>query len=95
MGSQYRDMRNQILHNHNTAITIIYNSPYELNIPPRSEMRVKVPTNFECGDAILNFLQFKDGVCMPTALIKCDNFFAHTIIQNNSDSEATITLKKT
>lgn len=88
------DMRNQILQTHNAAIPIIYNPPYEVIIPPRSETRVQIPINLQHGDAIVDFLQFKTGLRMPTALIRCDNFFAETVIQNILDEEATITFKE-
>lgn len=51
------DMRNQLLLTHNAQIPIIYNPPYELCIAPRSETRVRIPTNLQHGDAILEFLQ--------------------------------------
>lgn len=88
------DMRNQILQTHNAQIPIIYNPPYEINLPPRSETRVKIPVNLQHGDAIVDFLQFQEGVRMPTALIKCDNFFADTVIQNTSDKKVDIIFKE-
>lgn len=88
------DMCNQTLLTHNASIPIIYNPPYEIEVPPRSEMRVKIPTNLQNGEAILDYLQFQEGVRMPTALVKCENYFANTIIQNASDVKAVITFRE-
>lgn len=84
------DMRRRILQTHNACIPIIYNPPYEIEVPPRSEKRVKIPTNLQYGDAILDFLQLREGVRMPAALVRCDNYFASTVIQNASDEKAII-----
>lgn len=88
------DMGNQILHTLNTEIAIIYSPPYEIELEPRSETRVKIPTNYQNGDAILDFKEFKEGVRMPAALVKCNNFFATTVIQNISDEKMTLTFKE-
>lgn len=88
------DMNNQVLQTHNATIPIIYNPPYEISVMPRSETRVRIPTNLQYGDAILDFMQFKEDVRMPTALVKCNDFFAETVIQNVSENKATITFNK-
>lgn len=59
------------------------NHVIELN--PRSEQRVKMPTNLYSGSAILNFKQFCDGIRMPDAIVNCENGYATTIIQNTTD----------
>lgn len=89
------DMKHQKLFTKNTCLPIIYTAPmkelYEL--PPRSELRVRLPVNLLHGDAILKFKKFTDGVRMPTALVKCENGYASTIIQNttNENFELTVT----
>lgn len=88
------DMKNQILQTHNVAIPIIYSPPYEITLEPRCETRVKIPTNFQNGIAVLEFKEFSEGVRMPAALVKCDNFFASTVIQNLSEETATITFSE-
>lgn len=88
------DMRNQLLQTHNAIIPIIYNPPYEICVPPRTELRVKIPTNLQHGDAILDYLQFKKGVRMPTALVRCENYFAETVIQNLTNEKTVITFKE-
>lgn len=88
------DMANQVLRTPNANIPIIYNPPYQIILKPRTEMRVKIPTNFQNGEAILDFTQFREGIRMPTALVECKNFFAETIIQNATSDEYKIIFDK-
>lgn len=88
------DMRDQKLVTYNTQIPIIYNPPYEIHLEPRSETRVKIPTNLQNGEAILDYLKFQEGVRMPSALVKCENYLADTIIQNTTNGKIVITIKE-
>lgn len=88
------DMKNQILHTRDTKIPILYSPPWELNLEPRTETRVKIPTDLNCGTAIVDFLDFGNGVRMPTALVTCENYFATTVIQNTSNEKIAITFSK-
>lgn len=84
------DMSKQVLSTHNAEIPIVYSPPYELKLEPRTERRVKVPTDLPDGEAILNFIDFGQGVRMPSAIIKCTDSFAYTVIQNTSDDRVII-----
>lgn len=88
------DMKHQILRTRDTDIPIIYNPPYEIVLEPRSDMRVKVPTNIRNGDAILDYVDFGQGVRMPSAIVKCTNSFAYTVIQNLSEDRVTMTFSR-
>ncbi|XP_026741885.1 uncharacterized protein LOC113503939 [Trichoplusia ni] len=88
------DMENNILYTKNTQIPMIYNVPTELIIPPRCEQRVRVPTNLNNGDAILNYVSFCNGVRMPSALVNCIDGIATTVIQNTLDKEVSIVITK-
>lgn len=58
------DMKSQTLFTRNTSIPIIYNPPMResYKLPPRSELRVKLPVNLLSGEAILNFKEFTEGI---------------------------------
>lgn len=88
------DMETQTLFTKNTRIPIIYTPPVKdsYHLPSRSELRVKLPVNLLNGDAILEFKQFTDGLRMPSALVKCVNGYATTVIQNTSDQSLTLTV---
>ncbi|CAH0405414.1 unnamed protein product [Chilo suppressalis] len=88
------DMKNKLLKTQNTEIPILYQPPYEIRLPPRSETRVKIPTNQTKGDALLNFKDFGKGVRMPSALITCKEGFAETILQNTSAEYIIISINK-
>lgn len=89
------DMKNRILRTRDTDIKIHYNPPpTTLHLLPRTEHRVKLPTNIQDGDAILNFTEFKKGVRMPSAIVKCRNGYAQTVIQNATDEHIKITITK-
>lgn len=88
------DMQNQILYTQSSAIPIIYNPNNEIRIAPRCEQRVKLPTDLQNGEAILNYKLFCEGVRMPTALVKCEDGYATTIIQNTLDTEMTLTVTR-
>lgn len=84
------DMENQLLITQTATIPIIYHSPlsYELKIPSRSEIKVKLPTTLYDGTGILDYKEFHSGVRMPSALVHCVNGFATTIIQNTLEADA-------
>lgn len=88
------NLGDKILTTHETVIPIQYDPDYVINLEPRSEHRVKLPVNFKEGDAILNFKEFSDTVRMPSAIVKCENYFATTVIQNSSDNDITMTITK-
>lgn len=80
------DMKNQILKTRDTEIPIIYSPPFTVHIEPRSETRTKIPVDLFNGEAIVDYLNFGEGVRMPAALVTCINGYATTIIQNTSDN---------
>lgn len=83
------DMKTQTLFTKDTQIPIIYTPPVRETyiLPPRCELRVRIPVNLLNGEAILDYKQFADGIRMPCALVSCVNGFAYTIIQNTTDTE--------
>lgn len=83
------DMKSLTLFTRHTKIPIIYSPPMRETyvLPPRSELRVKLPVNLLTGEAIMNFREFSEGIRMPDALVKCENGFATTVIQNCTDVE--------
>lgn len=64
------DMKNQILRTKNTEIPIVYSPSFEVTLEPRTETRIKVPTDLRNGEAIINFKDFSNGVHMPLSRIK-------------------------
>lgn len=89
------DLKNKILKTRHSEIPIIHNSSnYVIKLPPRTELRVKLPTDIYSGEAILNYKQFCEGVRMPDALVKCVNGYATTVIQNTRDQEMELTITK-
>lgn len=86
------NLKDKLLTTKNTIIPITYNPnlDYKVIIAPRSEQRVKLPTDLFNGDAILEYKEFTEGLRMPTALVNCINGYATTIIQNTLDTEMTI-----
>lgn len=84
------DMKNLLLHTNTTKIPIIYNPGCSIKIAPRCEQRVRLPTNLRNGQAIMNYKIFCDGVRMPSAIVRCENGFATTVIQNIKDREVTL-----
>ncbi|CAG4987577.1 unnamed protein product [Colias eurytheme] len=87
-------MQNQVLITKTAQIPIMYSPPYEVHLQPRSENKVKIPTNLQTGDAIIEFEDFYEGVRMPAAIVTCENFFATTIIQNLTEQPSKITFTK-
>lgn len=85
------DMKNQILRTRNTEIPIVYSPACEVTLEPRTETRVKIPTDLSNGEAIIAFQDFGNGVRMPSAIVTCIDSFATTIIQNASQKSVTIT----
>lgn len=73
----------------NTDIPFVYPSALKDTyiLPPRSELRVKLPVNLTNGEAILDFKELTKGVRMPCALVNCVNGYAYTVIQNCKDIE--------
>lgn len=86
------DMKNQQLFTRNSCIPIIYTPPMRetYKLPPRSEIRVKLPVNLLTGDAILDYKEFLTGIRMPAALVQCIQGYATTVIQNNTETPQTL-----
>lgn len=63
-----------------------------IELAARSEQRVKLPTDVFSGEAIINFQKFCEGVRMPAAIVRCENGYATTIIQNALDTKMTLTI---
>ncbi|VVC89254.1 unnamed protein product [Leptidea sinapis] len=78
-------LKDKTLKTNRANIPIVYNTDHELLLDPRMEHRVRLPVNQKDGLAILDYKQFRDGVRMPTAIVKCENYFAPTVIQNTTD----------
>lgn len=89
------DLKRQVLNTKFCRIPIIHNDlKHVVIIPPRSEIKAKLPTNLFCGEGILNYTRFCDGVRMPSALVKCENGYATTIIQNTLDKQMELSITK-
>ncbi|VVC86966.1 unnamed protein product [Leptidea sinapis] len=88
------DMKNKKLFTKGTCIPIIYSPPIReiYVLPPRSELRVKLPVNLLHGEGILNFTEFTKGVRMPTALVNCIHGYATTVIQNSRSEQMELTV---
>ena len=71
---------------------IIYNATNVIHLNKRCELRVRLPTKLQNGNAILNYKQFCKGVRMPSALVTCKDGYATTVIQNTLDTELTLTI---
>lgn len=81
------DLKNQVLMTSTTHIPIINNNlHYIIDIPPRTEQRVKLPVDQHSGNAIIDFQEFENGLRMPSAIVSCVNGYAYTVIQNSSNS---------
>lgn len=89
------DLKNQVLTTSTTSIPIINNNlNYIIDIPPRTEQRVKLPVNQYSGDVILDFQVFENGLRMPSAIINCVKGYAYTVIQNTSDNPKRLNIKQ-
>lgn len=93
------DYKSQTLYTRNASIPIVYSPPIRdkpirvtYEIPPRSELRVKLPVNLLDGIGILDYIEFTEGVRMPAALVSCKNGLATTVIQNVTESNMTLTV---
>lgn len=89
------DLKAKVLKTNSTCIPIINNNlNYMIDIPARTEKRVKLPIDQYSGEAILDFRKFANGLRMPSALINCINGYATTVIQNTLDQPKKLTIKK-
>ncbi|VVC88210.1 unnamed protein product [Leptidea sinapis] len=77
-------LKDKTLKTNSANIPIVYNTDHELLLDPRTEQRVRLPVNQKDGLATLDNKQFRDRVRMPTAIVKCENDFAPTVIQNTT-----------
>ncbi|CAH2106577.1 unnamed protein product [Euphydryas editha] len=88
------DLKHLMLRTKTTCIPIINNLNYVIKLQPRTEQRVKIPTDIYSGEAIVNFVEFTPGLRMPSALVNCVNGYALTVIQNTLEVPYTITITK-
>lgn len=88
------DLKNLTLKTTTTCIPIINNLNYTIEIPPRCEQRVKIPTDIHSGEALVEYKQFTPGLRMPSALVNCINGYAFTVIQNVLETPITIRINK-
>lgn len=87
------NLKDQILSTESVHIPIINNnSDYAIILPPRAEYRVQLPVNQHSGYAILNYMRFSSDVRMPSALVKCNNGYATTIVQNISNKRLRLSI---
>lgn len=82
--------KDKILKTNGVNIPMIYSTDPEFRLEPRTEHRVKLPVNQKDGYAILDYKQFHEGIRMPTAIVKCENYLASTVIQNATSLEMTL-----
>ncbi|VVC86783.1 unnamed protein product [Leptidea sinapis] len=68
-------LKDKILKTNSANIPIVYNTNHELLLDPRTEHRVRLPVNQKDGLAILDYKQFRDGVRMPTAIVRMRKLF--------------------
>lgn len=88
------DLKHRVLKTDNVTIPIIQNfENYSIDIPARSEIRVKIPTDLHTGEGILNYTELGNGVRMPSALVSCVNGYATTIIQNTLEEDMELQIK--
>lgn len=89
------DLKEKLLKTNSTCIPIINNNlNYTIDIPPRSEQRVKLPIDQHSGEAILDYKEFADGLRMPSAIVNCINGYASTVIQNTLDKPKRLIIKR-
>lgn len=86
------DLKHLKLVTNNVTLPIVYTTDHVIELAPRSEQRVKIPTDLYAGEAILNFTRFCEGVRMPSAIVTCKNGYATTVIQNTLETPMTLTL---
>lgn len=84
--------KDKILKTNGVNIPIVYNADLEFQLDPRTEHRVRLPVNQKDGLAVLDYKQFQDDVRMPAAIVKCENYFASTVIQNTTDLGMKLTI---
>lgn len=81
------DLKHNKLRTKTTTLPIVQRiTNHVVEIAPRSEQRVQLPTDLYSGDAILKFQQFCEGIRMPAAIVRCENGYATTIIQNTLET---------
>lgn len=89
------DLKHLVLKTKTTCIPIINkNLDYEIELEPRTEHRVRLPTDQHSGIAIIDYREFGPGVRMPSALVNCNNGYATTVIQNASEERVTLSVKQ-
>lgn len=88
------DLKDNLLKTNTACIPIInYNLNYTVEVPPRSEKRVKIPINQCSGEAVVEFYEYTEGVRMPSAIVNCLNGYATTIIQNTRENAHRVTFR--
>lgn len=87
------DLKNLVLKTKTTCIPIVNNNlDYVIELNPRCEQRVKLPTDQYSGEAIIDFIEFGPGIRTPSALVNCINGYASTVIQNTSEKRLALTI---
>lgn len=92
------NMEKSILVTENAVIPIYFQpginnfTPVVIELSPRSEQKVKVPTDLYSGQGILEYQEFTPSVRMPSALVTCNKSYAYTIVQNASSEPMTLTI---
>lgn len=88
------DLKHLVLSTKTTSIPIVNNLSYVIQLPPRCEQRVNVPTDIHSGEAVLEYKEFTSGVRMPSAIVNCVNGYALTVIQNVLETPQTLTITR-
>lgn len=87
------DLKHNKLRTKTTNLPIVQRiANHVIELASRSEQRVQLPTDLYSEEAIINFQQFCEGVRMPPAIVKCENGYATTIIQNTLKTRMTLTV---
>lgn len=87
------DLKNQQLITKTTTLPIVNVSNRIIELDPRTEQIVKIPVDQFSGEAILNYVQFCEGVRMPSAIIKCQKGYASTVVQNTLEIPMKMTIR--
>lgn len=92
------DLEKQLLITSKTEIPILFRDKSKfqsiIDLSPRTEQRVSIPTNLENGEGIVEYTEFSQNVRMPAAIVKCENGYASTMIQNTSELNMLIKIDK-
>lgn len=76
---------------HHDIVKNKFKEPYQILVPPRTQLITKIPVNTNQGIGVLNYIDFHK-VEMPEALVNIENNFAITTLTNSSENPVKITL---